>query len=296
MRRTWAQIGCLLAEIDEAKYWQQDSASFTAWMSSHAEVFGVGLTVLWAHLRMVRYYRNVMLDELKAWKIEAPDNAHDLSEVVKCDLMEVYSKIANVAPDDVKRALAKKVMTGTARRNELRATWHAYRDQGLIVPGRKGRISAEKLVVAKSRAGKVSDANFMAALTLDKQWFARDEQCPAVYKILQQIDLKSVGVAFDMVILIKYAEDRLQLHGVDVLRSGLPNYKQLLEKRKYIDHMWLALPSNFDQKWSDRIPQNVGTLKLDGTKVMAVKGNVGAPESEPTASSLLVTACCLLEK
>lgn len=296
MRRTWAQIGCLLSEIDETGYWRGDSATFTAWMSSHAADFGVGLTILWAQLRMVRYYRNTMLGDLLGWGIKSPTEACDLPEVVKCDLMEIYSRIANVAPDDVKRALAEKVMTGTARRSELRATWHAYRNQGLLAPGKRGRISADNLDAVRQRADKMFDADLLTALALDKQWAAAREDRPVVYKILQKVDLKQVDVSFDIIILVKFENDRLQLHGVDVLRSGLPNYKQLLIKRPFVDHLWLALPGDFKASLADRIPRTVGKLMLDGTKLVAVEAELGDAERQPTESNLLLTARCLLEK
>ena len=309
MYRTWSQVGHLLLLIEKTGYWRADATSFSRWIIDNANHFKVGPTVLWAHLRMVRYYNNSMYRELCGWGLSAPEDVRDLPEHVKCELLETYSKIANVAPEDVKRPLAIKVFEGTARRSELRAAWQAYRNQGTLKPGKLGRISADNLAMVRQNATKTFDAKLLTALASDKGWCNKEQNKPPIFhKIVQQVVVRPFDIkqnkktqgnakqkeyCYDIAILIRCSDDRLQIHGIDILRSNLPNYEQLLEKRKYVNHYWLALPEDFDNRLSDRIPRQVGRVMVDGTTIMPV---FGEQDKVAEDSDLLEMARSLLEK
>ena len=132
--RDWTAIGRLLDHVEITGYWKEQAASYSDWLKLFASRLGLGEASLWRYLASARYYDNVK-PMLISRGLQCPP-IENLPRGVSPEKLELLSKLARAAPDDVLHEVASRVIKGCITRAEMRRTWEAYRP---VLGGRTAR-------------------------------------------------------------------------------------------------------------------------------------------------------------
>ncbi len=271
--RSWAQIGHLLDGVDRTDYWRQEAKSFTEWLKGRSESLGLKESTLWRYLTASRYYIKLR-DTLTGRGVSCPPLG-ELPGKVSPENLELLSKLARVAPDDVLQRLAEQVISGGITRAELRTAWQAYRPalggrtaRGLGVP--PPRINLRN----REQFESLTEAMVLTSLASgDPSWSGIRN--PDFYELFMQISPESVGAVprrytFDAVAVVRERKnDPLQIHGIEIAGGFHLNWSGKLEgMAPYFDFLWVAVPEQAERMEKLDTPDFVGVLRVMSGRVV----------------------------
>ena len=269
--RTWGQIGQLLNKVEQSGYWRNDAQSFTEWVTAQSKSFGLKKGTFFRCLTAGRYYE-VLREKLVNKKNNVPP-LDKLPDSVSPENLELLSKLERVTPPDLFQDLARKTLSSTITRTELRTIWQAYRP---ILAGRtaQGRgVSAPQFNPADRRQyASLLEAKVLTALTSRSTGWSGINS-PALYEVFMQVKPESkqqsrYPFAFDAIVLIRdNPASPLVVHGIEVTSGFAPRIAAMLNDRApFCDRLWIAVHEKtmIHQK---EIPDYVGILCLSNQEL-----------------------------
>ena len=266
-RRSWAQIGHLLDRIEQTNYWRTEAKSFTEWLKARSESMGLKESTLWRYLTAGRYY--IKLREALTGRSVSCPPLGELSDKVSPENLELLSKLARVAPDDVLQRLAEQVISGGITRAELRTVWQAYRPalggrtaRGLGVP--PPRVNLRN----REQFESLTEAMVLTSLASgNPSWSGI--QNPDLYELFMHVSPETDGAAsrryiFDAVAVIRDRKnDPLKIHGIEITGGfHLDWYRKLEGMAPYFNFLWVAVPEQAAQLERLAVPDFVGILRV----------------------------------
>ena len=269
----WGRISSLLNLVDRHDYWREDTGTFTTWLDNHAELFGLKRSMLWRYISAGRFYNEQLRKKF-------PSLAHKPLEEVTNELspenLELLAKIFRAAPENIFKPLAIKLLSGEAKRSDLRASWKAFkpildgqtaRGRGVAPP--KAPIDSNGLIGERLTAAVMRNqlSNEDASWTQLKNL--------STYKVYTEIAL-SGSHRFDLVVVTRGKTSALLMHGIEILpyRKSVNHnlVSQLLSSVERCDLFWIALPTVPDASFTAKIPRSIGLLavKSDGIQTIRI--------------------------
>lgn len=286
--RRWWQIGCLLAQIEDTRYWlegEESARSFTHWMQKHTGEFPGKRASLWRYMTSARYYKALCTEiwERGIKGINCP-KFEVLPKNVGPEALEVLSKISRVAPDDVFYPLVNKFLSGEVTREELREVWETFR------PALAGRTARGRGDVPKidendsSQSRMVMEARVATILKSDPQWFRSHGQSKqsSMKEVFPRVCVRDStrlilrkDVEIDVVIVVKEKGDSpMHFHGVVVADSFSSDVvRRLRECSVFCDSTWVVVPDGtgvFKQFHKNQLG-SVGIMVTDGERIKVEK-------------------------
>ncbi len=283
--RRWWQIGCLLDQVEDTRYWMEDGRSFTHWMHKHAAEFPVKWTSLWRYMSSARYYKAISreIQEKGIKGINCP-KFEVLPKNVGPEALEYLSKISRVAPDDIFYPLANNFLSGKVTREELREVWETFRP---ALAGRtaRGRGGAPKIDAKNSDQSRmVMEAWVATILKNDTQWLRFPEQPnpPFMKEVFPRVCVRDStrlilrqDIEIDVVIVAREKRNSpIEYHGVVVTDSfGSDVINRLRVYSVLCDCTWVVVSDGsgvFKHFTKDQLGR-AGIMVTDGECIMVEK-------------------------
>lgn len=296
--RSWAQVSHLLDQAEQTGYWKNEAKSFTEWLKSLAGSFDLKESTLWRYLTAGRYY--VQLREtLAGRKISCPPLEH-LSDKVSPENLELLSKLARVAPNDVLQRLAEQVINGSITRAELRTTWQAYRP---VLGGRTARgggVLAPRINLKdRTQFDSLMEAMVFTTLSSDGAGWTGIAN-PDLYELFMQVHPEYAGRRstyriFDALAVVRERKNSpLEIHGIEIAGGFHINMRGKFEgMAPFCNFLWLAIPESANRISKLDIPDFVGVLRAVGSGLIVERP---AGPSELLGTELLAMTKGLLLK
>ena len=297
-RASWVRTGIELARIEAEQSWSDSASSFSDWLKNQATKLGVEESNLWRYLSAVRFY-----PELRQSLI---DGGHDcpevqnLSEQVSPENLELLSKLIRVMPPADFAPLAARVLDRSAKRDELRKLWQAYRPalagktargKGVAAPAFDKNDPANRIKLVIAQARLLLEADPLA-------WLCQSD--PAFTHVVHDFRLpeKSAlhgNAGMDMVISLKRSDSApLELHGVEI-RVNLPvrAIPVLVDLAAWVDFLWVAFTKSPTSSTLAAIPAHIGVLSIHDGAISVVRV---AESTNARAEAILATTQHFLQK
>jgi len=269
--RAWGQIGHLLNKVEQSGYWRNDAHSFTEWVTAQSKAFGLKKGTFFRCLTAGRYYE-VLRKKLVNEKNNVP-LLDKLPDSVSPENLELLSKLERVTPPDLFQDLARKTLSSTITRTELRTIWQAYRP---ILAGRtaQGRgVSAPQFNPADRRQyASLLEAQVLTALTSRSTGWSGIKS-PALYEVFMEVtpefkQQSHYAFAFDAIVLIRdNPASPIIVHGIEVTSGfALGITSKLNDRAPFCDRLWIAVheEAKIQQK---EVPDYVGILRLSNQEL-----------------------------
>jgi hypothetical protein len=275
-RASWVRTGIELARIEAEQSWSGSASSFSEWLKNQATKLGVEESNLWRYLSAVRFY-----PELRQSLI---DGGHDcpevqnLSEQVSPENLELLSKLIRVMPPADFAPLAARVLDRSAKRDELRKLWQAYRPalagktargKGVAAPAFDKNDPANRIKLVIAQARLLLEADPLA-------WLCQSD--PAFTHVVHDFRLpeKSAlhgNAGMDMVIAVKRTESApLELHGIEIrlnlLSQTIPGIVDLAQS---VNYLWVAFAKPYKAGLLASIPAHIGILNINDGSISVVR-------------------------
>ena len=287
----WGRMSRLLDLIDKTGYWRNYDHSFTAWLQNNAPLLGIKISMAWRYLASGRFYLRLQQDF--PFLIDKP--LAEVSDELSPENLELVSRISRCAPDDIFKPLAIRVLSGKAKRSELRAAWLAFK------PMLEGKTARGRGVVAhmvKPEAISENDQRLVTALMKnqlaisDSSWTKRGPL--HINRVFFNIS-PSYDRIFDAVVVTRGQRSAFFLHGIKIcLNSEVLSSFFIKGLKSFIDEcdtLWLAFPSLPDVALIEKIPKPVGIITIDSNGIQTVR----LPKGENRPGSTAELAKTLLE-
>lgn len=270
-KRSWGQIGQCLIQVEQFGIWQREADSFTGWLQLNAAKFGHTESTLWRYLSASRFYEELRV-RLRRDHISSPP-LESLPDSISPESIELLSKLTRVAPADVVRETAERLIKGTVTRAELRAKWQAFRP---VLGGRtaRGRGVPTPRFNASDRAQRYSQLEglIFTALSADSRWTGNPN--PDLYQLVHHVQPDKMDpprVSFDAVAVVRQRrDDPLMLHGIEVVGALLGRLDIFETRAPYCDALWIAVHKEIGDISTRTVPHYVGILRL-GNQGMLVE-------------------------
>jgi hypothetical protein len=267
--RSWAQVSCVLDQVERSGYWEGRAQSFSEWLESTAPKIGVKQSSLWRYLSAGRYYM-ALRPVLRGRNVPCPP-LEKLPETVSPENLEILAKLERVVPKKLFEYLGERVLGGTVARHELREIWKTYRP---VLAGRtaRGRGTATPRV---NPADTRQIAMQREATTLTELMSAGPEWTginnPYFYYAISDVSIPKAGPekrCFDMVGLVRETEDSpVMMIGVEVKTVIDSEVVLLLQSLAwYCDRLWVAFVAKVKIPDVAYLPEFVGILRADAGK------------------------------
>ena len=268
----WGRISRLLDLVDRNGYWREEASTFTAWLDNNAELLGVKRSMAWRYLSPGRFYD-------KQLRKDFPDLAkkplEEVSDELSPENLELLSKIYRAAPEELYNRLAAKVLSGEAKRTELKTCWAAFRP---VLEGKTARGRGVTPAKAPAIDNGINNERLTAAWirnqlsSCDASWTQIKDL--ATHKVFMDISLPG-GHRFDLVIVTRGKGSALLMHGVEILplRFSVNHHTvaQLLSSAKKCDQMWIALPAAPEESFAAKIPKSIGIIAVDSDGIKPIR-------------------------
>ncbi len=297
----WPRIGRVLDEAESREYWQAEGApSFTVWVRSLAKSLGRKERIFWRYLAAARFYEQQLRPLLLDRKVAAPPLT-ELPDGVSPEKLELLSKLARVAPDEILEPLGRRVVQGEISRAELTRAWEAFRP---ALGGRtaRGRSTIEPHINEQDPdqyAGQRKAIVCHGLQAAGPQWTGWEH--PESYEVLLQVRPEPgpelpVGYVFDAVAVVVPRVGPVELHGVEV--EGMISHDspqiELNQAAGYCDYFWVARSKEAGTADLKRIPEGIGLLVDRGgrleVKRRATRTSEGGRYREHLLAGLLARA------
>ena len=273
---SWVRTGIELARVESEQSWPDSASSFSDWLKIQATKLGVEESNLWRYLSAVRFYF-----ELRQYLI---DGGHDcpevqnLSEQVSPENLELLSKLIRVMSPADFAPLAARVLDRSAKRDELRKLWQAYRPalagktargKGVTAPSLDptNPVQRSKVVVAQARL--LLEAPPFSWLSGPPPSFAH-----AIHDVrLPQMAALHGNSGLDMVIAVKRTDSAsLELHGIDIRVNLPPQIVPVLgDLAKAVNYLWVAFAKSATAGLIAKIPEHIGILSVQDGAITVVR-------------------------
>ena len=273
---SWARIGLLLLSVEYHEVWRLSSRSYTDWLKKFSMTYGKSESSCWRFLSSARYYLE-LISYLHSVNIEAP-LLQDLSESVSPECLELLHKIERVLPSHEKLALAEKVITGNAKRAELRNYWHYYKP---LLNGMSARENKHVISYVQQNPNYQQElvlANILKSLSdSNGKWISKKHKSGLTIMNLNlyskanaNLDQKSLSI--DVVSMINNTnKDELEIHGVEVLGIKIEKDLSLIKNKYfYFNYFWLAIHEDFHGDITS-IPIEFGVVALNRNNQFEIK-------------------------
>lgn len=291
----WPRIGRFLDDAESWRYWETEGASsFTEWVRSLARSLGRKERILWRYLAAQRYYKRLRaqltLGPLGERKLDAPT---ELPDVASPENLELLSKIARVAPEEVLEPLARRVLRGEISRPELNRAWQAFRP---ALGGRtaRGRGAVKPRIDRKDPDQYEGQRKAMVChwLQTGPSWTGCKK--PVAYEVFLEVRPKPVpdqafSRVFDAVAVVVRQEGSVELHGVGVkgMFSNDAAPRALSHAARYCDYFWVARSEEAGPVDVSQIPAGIGLLLDRGGRLEVKRRPTRSSESGRSRENLL---------
>ena len=295
--RDWVSVSQYILEADEKGSWSATNRTFTDWLTALGTQLSITESGLWRYYRAGKYYQS-LTKNLKTKGVDTPQFEF-LSKKVSPENLETLEKIERVAPENVFKELAIRVIQCSIKRSELRSAWVAYRQ---VLDGKTARgigvVAPRADLTNRIQLLMIGEAEVQAALnSASKDWTGFD--APQIYKVVPKLRIKANEKSFksfeaDAVILFQGdASAPVEFFEIDIKSHNDLNipYDSLLKKAPYFDRQWVAFHKFNKQVGLVGIPEHVGALLLDGGEFKVLRkaqhGPLAGTKSLETAKLLL---------
>jgi hypothetical protein len=291
--RSWASVASILDEVDESEHWRASASSFSQFVRRVAYSMGLGEGSLWRYLTAYRY-----LEQLRATLVGRGiecQSVEDLSKIISPESVELFSKIARAAPDDVLERLARRLVSGQVTRAELRDSWVAFRPvvEGTSARGRGAAVpritNPTKAQVSRQLHASVTNALIRSGGT----WLGC--ALPTAFGVMADVrpfskEPRKAAPEFDAVAMLQRdARQPVEVHGLEIFVVGpedLPfaarRISESLEQREpYVDRLWLAQHHEQAFVGPSHVPEYVGLIVATDEGI-----DVQRPASETPSKAL----------
>lgn len=297
-RASWVRTGIELARIESEQSWADSASSFSDWLKNQATKLGVEESNLWRYLGAVRFYAELR-QSLIASGHACPD-VQNLPEQVSPENLELLSKLIRVMSPADFGPLATRVLDRSAKRDELRKLWQAYRPalagktargKGVAAPAldRNDPSKRTKLLVAHARL--LIEAAPFGWLCQPTPAFAHVVHD---FRLPERLPLHG-NAGMDMVISLKRSDSSpLELHGVEI-RVNLPVHgiPVLVDLATCVDFLWVAFTKSPTSSTLATIPAHIGVLSIQDGAISVVRV---AESTKARAEAILATTQHFLQK
>ena len=290
-RASWVRTGIELARIEAEQSWSDSASSFSDWLKNQATKLGVEESNLWRYLSAVRFYPELRQSLIDGWH-DCPE-VQNLSEQVSPENLELLSKLIRVMPPADFAPLAARVLDRSAKRDELRKLWQAYRPalagktargKGVAAPAFDKNDPANRIKLVIAQARLLLEADPLA-------WLCQSD--PAFTHVVHDFRLpeKSAlhgNAGMDMVISLKRSDSApLELHGVEI-RVNLPvrAIPVLVDLAAWVDFLWVAFTKSPASSTLAAIPAHIGVLNIQDGAISVVRV---AESTNARAEAILAT-------
>jgi hypothetical protein len=287
----WGRIGRLLDLVDKSEFWRNDARSFTEWMDKHADLLGVKRSMLWRYLAGGRFYNRLRTKFPSLTRKPLEEIGDDISP----ENLELLAKIARSAPESIYKLRAVQLLSGEAKRSDLRATWAAFKPilDGKTARGRGVTPPKAPTVETTENDQRLQIALMKNQLATSSSWTMFKDLY--IDRIFFDISLSNY-FKFDAVAVTRGKNSAFLLHGIKiVLQNDVFEhhhyFRMLNETAEKCDLLWLALPSAPDIELATKIPRSIGLLVIDSSGIQTIRH----PKREKPASSTEDLAKILLE-
>ncbi len=296
--RTWARIGYALDQVDVTGFWQGKAASFSEWLRTFAPSLGLREASLWRYLTAARYYQKLRL-MLSERGVACPP-LESLPANVSPENLELLAKLARVAPDDVLRTIATRVVSGSIKRAELRTTWQIYRPAlgGRTARGTRG-VAPTVDPTDPEQFDSLIEAQIVTVLMTTEPTWTGSKQ-PYLYTTMLRVspefgDDVHRKYVFDAVVITRAKRNsRTDFHGIEIRGENLygPIHEVFEAQRPFCNYLWLAAPESASASWQVNIPEYVGLLEAhrQGVRILRKARRLDGELSGDLAKGLLLKA------
>lgn len=299
---TWGKLAHHLLAVEQANTWERTHPSFSAWLSDEATRLKRNPSSLWRARSSGRYYRT-LASSLKARGHQVPDLDSDELKASP-ESLELTAKLSRVAPEQLMRELAAKVIDATVSRRDLRSYWLAYRP---VMAGKtaRGRGTVPPRFDPHDDHMRISraEADMIAGLVqAGAEWLGN--ATARVYRVFHYDDLpkstQTKGMLPDVLILYQSDEHApVEVHGVEIVpphAMDTPSLEARIQRiRSAVDYTWLAWvdPASADLKSED--VRDIGQIHAGhGGVHVRHRARLGTPDSAIQANMLKVLLSRLL--
>ncbi len=293
-RPAWPRIGHLLDAADSSGFWEtQGAASFTQWVRSLARSLGRKERIFWRYLTAARFYEKRLRPLLTHRKFAAPPLT-ELPDVVSPENLELLSKLARVAPEEVLDPLGRRVVQGEITRAELNRAWQAFRPAlgGRTARGRGMRKPRLDRDDPHQYESQLKATVYHALQVVGAQWTGYKN--PVSYEVFFQVRPERVpqqtfSDVFDVVAVVRSQEGPVELHGVEVIGkfSSESLQPKLSHAAEYCDYFWVARSEEAADVDLSRIPESIGLLVARGGWIQVVRRATRTSQSGRYRENLL---------
>lgn len=297
-RASWVRTGIELARVESEQSWADSANSFSDWLKNQATKLAVEESNLWRYLGAVRFY-----PELRQSLIDAGHDCpevQNLSEQVSPENLELLSKLIRVMSPADFASLATRVLDRSAKRDELRKLWQAYRPalagktargKGVAAPVFDENDSANrsKLVVAQTRL--LLEAAPFTWLCQPAPAFAH-----AVHDVrLPEMHARHGNSGLDMLIAVQRTESApLELHGIEIrLNLSSQTIPGIVDLAQSVNYLWVAFAKPYKAGLLASLPAHIGILSINDGSISVVRV---AESTKPRPETLLATTQHFLQK
>jgi hypothetical protein len=274
----WGIFAYTLDYIDRTEYWrEQGASSLSSFISFMAKFYEKKPATLWRYLTSGRHY-NAIVEKYAAGEEKYPQLC-DISDQVSPEKLEILSKIARAAPEDVVSDIALKVLDGEITKANLWALWQAYKPalEGKTARGR-GTTIPSICQTDLRQISLVSKSNVLSTIyQAEPEWIGVDGIdlfIPFVGMTFSPPPNGRDPITFDMVAITRDGENRaIRLHCVAVISEPTPVSVDFAIKRflPYFHFIWIAFPEDFDPSNARYIPDFAGILRVGRKNITTVR-------------------------
>ena len=273
---SWVRTGIELARVESEQAWLDSARSFSDWLKNQATKLGVEESNLWRYLSAVRFYPELRQSLIDGGH-DCPD-VQNLSEQVSPENLELLSKLIRVMSPADFAPLAARVLDRSAKRDELRKLWQAYRPalagktargQGVATPvfDKNDPANRNKLVVAQTRL-LLEAASFT--------WLC--QPTPAFVHAIHDVRLPEMHArhgnsGLDVVIAVKRTESSpLELHGIEIrLNLSSQTIPGIVDLAQTVNYLWVAFAKPYKAGLLASIPAHIGILSINDGSISVVR-------------------------
>ena len=280
----WAELGLVLIDIEETRYWNKTSGSLTQWIKEHALDFGLQETSLWRYRRAVRYYQRLQHAHPTWTVFQTPTPLTEQLRTLSPENLELLGKLQRAVPEERFAEIAQKMLSGAMTRTTLRKAWKAYRP---ALSGKTARGHREPPQVNHNDPDQAASVLYGSVLTAlvasPPSWAGVDR--PAAHEVFTEVHTEGREahrrVIFDAIAVIKPDDQSaLEFHGIEIV--GRPSPATLSDcqpRAALVDFFWLALPENASTADLLRLETPFGLLVAKGDHLEVVRHATRNPEA-----------------
>lgn len=285
-KRSWVRLYELIREVDIGKLWRPQHTSFTRWIQHLAYEAGVTESLIWKRKKAGEIYFDYQ-QRAKQRGVSVP-KIEDIT--VSPDNFELVEKISQ-GNDAIKDDLMEKVLQRDLKRSDLLNAWDSVKtmrkEEGHII---KKNAYTEIVKSTKETEIALTVSDIAVSLTYSS-WLnnfpgievelSKKKHKKTVYKLFPSFSFYSLQSnrvhTIDFLLLENHTcnSQQLTIHSIEVVLSRA-ELKQTFRSslyKKYMNYLWVAVPSSLLEEAEPCISEAYGILEISNKKIVKVWRN-----------------------